>query len=43
MRKRKGTRPATGLDYLSGFMHGLQSDRKRLTEIVKATGISINR
>lgn len=36
MRKRKGTRPATGLDYLSGFMHGLQLDRKRLTEIQSA-------
>ena len=33
MRKRKGTRPATGLDYLSDFMQGLQLDRKRLTEI----------
>ena len=38
MKKRKGTRPATGLDYLSNFMHGLQLalvalDRKSLSEI----------
>ncbi|MDE2440222.1 MAG: chemotaxis protein CheW [Betaproteobacteria bacterium] len=36
MRKRKGTRPATGLDYLSDFMPGLQLDRKHLTEIQSA-------
>lgn len=36
MRKRQASRPNAGLTYLSGFMQGLQDDRKRLAEIQSA-------